>query len=68
MPPESVVKHTEWDVMIGIHRDVLTDFGLVDILEYCESMADTCNAHFFQFLMLQCDECLSYNFIHCLAH
>ena len=49
--------------MICVKRDVLFDFGLVNTLQNGQAMAHADDAHLLQFIMFQCDQRFSHNFI-----
>lgn len=58
-------KRTERNVMINVQRHLLPGLDFVDTFQDGQSMPDTVDAHFFQFFMLQRDECFANNSIFC---
>jgi hypothetical protein len=51
--------------MVGIERNILLYFHLVDTLEYCQPVPHTGNSHFLQLIVSQRDKRLSDDTILC---
>jgi hypothetical protein len=63
----NILPHTQRAIVIAFYRHVLLDFYVVDILQNCQSMANTRNSHLLQIIMLQRDQCLPHDLVFCVG-